>query len=474
MEKEFFIENAVKVHGNKYDYTNLPLTFRGTDKIPIICKEHGEFLQIARNHIHGVHTGCPICGRLKANKSMTDTFETFIKKARKIHGDKYEYIEESFKKTGSKLKIKCNKCGKIFEQVGTMHLSGCGCSYCNPPHTKLTTEQFKEKLSVTHPNLEVLSEYISTNKPITVRCKIHDYIYTTTPHRLVQGSNCQKCYDDRRGAALRKSYEEVLNKLNILYGEKYTFPNFQKEYFNSKSKITVFCHHHGEFMSTVNKLLSNHGCPKCACERNGIRKRLPLDKCLEKCNKKHNFKYTYPKIKGEYITTSSYVTINCPEHGLFKQNIGTHMYGCGCPRCNESHLERDTNILLNEYKIVPNREKKFDWLRNDKTGFVLPLDFYLPDYNIAVECQGGQHFMPAEGFGGKEEFEKIKYRDLIKYHLCKDNNVKLLYITNKKFKRYLNQKQFNGIYDKNVYFIEDLLENKIQLINIFDGDIQNI
>ena len=82
--------------------------------------------------------------------------------------------------------------------------------------------------------------------------------------------------------------------------------------------------------------------------------------------------------------------------------------------------------------------------------------------------------MIAEGFGGKEEFENVKYRDLIKNKLCKDNNVKLLYITNKKFKRYLNQKQFNGIYDKNVYFIEDLLENKIQISNIFDGNIQNI
>ena len=193
-----------------------------------------------------------------------------------------------------------------------------------------------------------------------------------------------------------------------------------------------------------------------------------------KCNKKHNFKYTYPKIKEEYITTSSYVTINCPEHGLFKQNIGTHMYGCGCPRCNESHLERDTNILLNECKIVPNREKKFDWLRNDRTGFVLPLDFYLPDYNIAVECQGGQHFLPTEGFGGKEEFENVKYRDLIKNKLCKENDIRLIYITNKKFKHYLNQKQFNGIYDNNVYFIENLLENNIHLIDIFDENIQNI
>ena len=82
--------------------------------------------------------------------------------------------------------------------------------------------------------------------------------------------------------------------------------------------------------------------------------------------------------------------------------------------------------------------------------------------------------MPAEGFGGKEEFENIKHRDLVKYNLCKDNNVKLLYITNKKFKRYLNQKQFNGIYDNNVYFIEDFLENNIQLIDIFDENTQNI
>ena len=136
--------------------------------------------------------------------------------------------------------------------------------------------------------------------------------------------------------------------------------------------------------------------------------------------------------------------------------------------------EKFTNILLNECKIVSNREKKFDWLRNDRTNFVLPLDFYLPDYNIAVECQGGQHFLPTEGFGGKEEFENVKYRDLIKNKLCKENDVRLIYITNKKFKRYLNQKQFNGIYDNNVYFIEDLLENNIHLIDIFDENIQNI
>lgn len=459
MDKIWFIEKAKEAHGEKYIYDNLPEIFKGTDRVPIICKLHGEFKQIARNHIHGLHQGCPICGRQKANISETKTFEEFVEKAKQIHGDKFTYIKESFTKTSDKIEIKCNKCGNTFVQCGSLHLRGCGCSFCNPPHIKLTTEQFKEKLNKTHPNLEVLTEYISTNKPITVKCKIHNYTYVTTPHRLVQGANCQKCYDDRRSAIKRKSCDTVMKQLTDVHGDKYTFPYIKKEYFDSKSKITAICPKHGGFKISISKLLRKQGCSKCADEKNGIRKRLPLSKCLEKCNKKHNFKYTYPYIEEEYETASSYVSILCPIHGLFKQNIGVHMQGHGCPTCNESHLEQDVNAMLCKSKISVGRQKNFEWLRNDKTGFKLSLDLYLEDKNIAIECQGGQHFSPVDGFGGKEEFEKIKYRDKIKNKLCKEHNVKLIYITNKKFKRYLSQKQFDGIYDKNVLLFEDIEKN---------------
>ena len=57
MKKDDYIEKAVNVHGDEYDYTNLPLIFRIIDRVPIICKEHGEFSQIARNHIYGAHNG---------------------------------------------------------------------------------------------------------------------------------------------------------------------------------------------------------------------------------------------------------------------------------------------------------------------------------------------------------------------------------------------------------------------------------
>lgn len=55
----------------------------------------------------------------------------------------------------------------------------------------------------------------------------------------------------------------------------------------------------------------------------------------------------------------------------------------------------------------------------------MTLDFYLPDYNIGIECQGIQHFEPTKHF---EENDVLLDRDRVKYFLCKDNNINILYI----------------------------------------------
>ena len=54
-----FIELVKSKHNNKYDYSKS--IYNGTkDKINIICPEHGEFTQIAGDHIQG--HGCKLCG----------------------------------------------------------------------------------------------------------------------------------------------------------------------------------------------------------------------------------------------------------------------------------------------------------------------------------------------------------------------------------------------------------------------------
>ena len=70
-------------------------------------------------------------------------------------------------------------------------------------------------------------------------------------------------------------------------------------------------------------------------------------------------------------------------------------------------------------------EKKFEWLKNKGN---LRLDFYLTDYDIAIECQGEQHFVPKDRFGGETGLKEIQERDKLKKELCKKNNLSLEYI----------------------------------------------
>lgn len=56
---DIFINNAKKIHGDKYDYSRVDYT-RAIDKVFIICPRHGEFEQTPNSHLNG--RGCPICG----------------------------------------------------------------------------------------------------------------------------------------------------------------------------------------------------------------------------------------------------------------------------------------------------------------------------------------------------------------------------------------------------------------------------
>jgi hypothetical protein len=79
----------------------------------------------------------------KNNKRLT-TIE-FINRARKIHGDKYDYSQSVYLNTYTKLKIKCQIHG-YFEQSPEHHLRGHKCPKCSGKN-KTTTDiinQFKK------------------------------------------------------------------------------------------------------------------------------------------------------------------------------------------------------------------------------------------------------------------------------------------------------------------------------------------
>lgn len=130
------IRDAEKVHGYKYDYSKVEYTNAKT-KLCIICSEHGEFYQTLHNHLYG--KGCPICGKDKIWITRNRvTTEDFIKKAKMVHGDKYDYSKVDYINAKTKVCIICNEIGKNgkvhgeFYQTPSNHLNKkkYGCPKC--------------------------------------------------------------------------------------------------------------------------------------------------------------------------------------------------------------------------------------------------------------------------------------------------------------------------------------------------------
>ncbi len=116
-----FIKKAKEIHNSYYSYAKSVYT--NTDSvIIIICPEHGEFTQNAREHLRGKR--CTACVNLKRH-----TTSELLERIKSVHGDVYDYSEFLFVSSRQKLKILCPKHGSFWQKPYD-HLEGNGCPSC--------------------------------------------------------------------------------------------------------------------------------------------------------------------------------------------------------------------------------------------------------------------------------------------------------------------------------------------------------
>lgn len=119
----------------------------------------------------------------------------------------------------------------------------------------------------------------------------------------------------------------------------------------------------------------------------------------------------------------------------------------------EVYPKKSISMLLKNNNILFSTQKKFEWL---KYKHDMTLDFYLPDYNVAIECQGRQHFEIVDWFGGEKGYNLIIKRDKLKRELCEKHGIKILYYAN-----------YKSDFPYKVYTDKD------ELLNDIKGSIQN-
>ena len=443
LTKEEFIKKARSVHGDKYNYDKVDYKNNRT-KVCIICHKHGEFWQRPADHTQG--QGCPKCANEATGERYRLSREDFIKKANEVHEGKYVYYKVEYIDAKTKVCIICKKHGE-FWQTPDNHTRGQGCSKCKGDKTRerfaLTQKEFIERGNEKHDgkyNYDKV-EYHNANTKVCIICKEHGEFWQV-PSSHLNGNGCPKCRNDSLADSRRLPKEEFVKKSNNIHDGKYNYDKV--EYVNAHTKVCIICPKHGEFEQTPDNHTKGAGCPKCSG------KHVPTtEEWIASAREIHNDKYDYDKVK--YVDSFTKVCIICPEHGKFWQTPSSHTQGCGCPKCNLSHLERSVMTYLDEHGISYDYQKRFDWLGKQS------LDFYLPDYNVGIECQGRQHFFPVEHFGGDKEFKKILERDKRKKSLCEKHGIKLLYFGNT-----TNYNRFLGevVYDDVQYIIDYLNEYK--------------
>lgn len=202
-----FIESANKTHGDgRYDYSSV-LYIDRTTKVEIICIRHNQsFFQRPKNHLGG--QGCPLCKAENTGNRRRETTESFIRKAKIVHGyDKYNYDFVDYVGSSTGVKITCKEHG-MFVQTPNSHLNGANCPVCARNAKILrgshllklfhrparSQEEFIALATEKHNGYYSYEEVVYKNSAtkVKVTCPAHG-VFTPLPSNHLKGSGCPWC-----------------------------------------------------------------------------------------------------------------------------------------------------------------------------------------------------------------------------------------------------------------------------------------
>lgn len=198
------------------------------------------------------------------------TTQSFIEKAKSIHGDKYDYSKVEYVNNRVKVYITCPKHG-LFLQTPKDHLNGCGCPLCFYERCgdlrKKDFASFVKQCNIIHNNKYDYSNsnYVNAHEKIIITCPIHGD-FKQAPINHLQGQGCPLCANKKKGEWRRSNTKEFIEKAKKVHGNRYDYS--KSVYINNHSKICIICPEHGEFWQKPNDHLRGIGCYLCGQKYN--------------------------------------------------------------------------------------------------------------------------------------------------------------------------------------------------------------
>lgn len=352
------------------------------------------------------------------------TTKQFIAKARKLHGNQYDYSKVIYKSGKKKVCIICHVHGE-FMQSPADHINRTrpnGCPPCGRESSienqRKTKDQFILQAKAVHGDKYQydLVKYVNGQTNVKITCPKHGIFEQQPNNHITNKQGCPRCSNRSK-----RTTEEFIEDATKVHGDKYDYT--LSEYVNLETKVKIICKKHGEFSQRASDHLDGSGCRKCRDDAVGDARRSNTDEFIEKAKKIHGNTYDYSLV--DYKTCQVGVTIICKKHKEFVQRPTVHLGGSGCPICKASKGEKAIRQLFEKNSISYVYQKKFNDCRDAKH---LLFDFYVANLNLLIEFDGKQHDEVVSIFGGDEGLADRIRKDQIKNNYAKSNSVGLIRI----------------------------------------------
>lgn len=322
--------------------------------------------------------------------------ENFLQKAKRVHGDDYDYSKVEYVNNKTKILVKCNKCGLEFEVRPDNHLNKkSGCPKCNKqsPFKKKTMDFIKELKEIYGDKYDYSKvEYINNKTKVCIICPKHGEFWQTPSH-LLHGISCTKCSNN---------YRPTKDELLMILKKKYPTYDFNlSNYKKTKDVICVIdenkCEHfvsiptllkknwkRGHVTSTsylIYKLREkfrddydyslvkfiNRETPIKLINNNTreivehpyyyffqankvvekIKTKNTSESIIDKIKEVYGDKYDYSKVK--YANPNTKITIICPIHGEFEIYPYNFLKGNGCPKCRKEEINKISSLGIENF-----------------------------------------------------------------------------------------------------------------------------
>jgi hypothetical protein len=313
--------------------------------------------------------------------------EDLVKRARKIHGDRYDYSKTHYRNSETKVIITCQSHGDFLMTMGnhTHKTRPQNCPKCMKVHRFDTDEWINHSKSKFGNKFDYSKTvYVNARTKLVIKCDIHGDLLVDPTNHMISPTGCERCSSQQTGLSQRRTQGSLIAQFISQHGDRYDYSKV--DYKGDKNNILIICKEHGEFWQRAIAHANGRNCNKCMNEQVGLNSRLTRDEFIERSNQVHEGKYDYSKV--EYLTIEDYVTIICPIHGGFRQKANNHCnQGNGCWECGQETSGLNRRIS-DEQWITRFREKhgvRYDYSKFKSNGAENKSDLICKEHGVFLQ-----------------------------------------------------------------------------------------